>query len=413
MLRCDGCGADAEAGAGDPFPFRCPNADSGDGADHVLAPTPSDAPFPRDPVANPLLAYTGRLHFGGLGLDELDLFALVQGLDARVAAVDGHGFVATPFARDAALSEATGCELWVKDETGNVGGSHKARHLVGILLHLEAARRLGWREPTGPLAIASCGNAALAAAVLARAADRPLTVFIPPRAAESVVARLEALGANIVRCERRVGEPGDPCYHRFREAVAAGAIPFCCQGTDNGLCLDAGRTLAYEMASQAGGQPLDHVFLQVGGGAFASSTARALRELVDARVLSRMPRIHAVQTGGAFPLVRAWARVMERAGDLDHAAKHRAEYMWPWEAEPRSVADGILDDETYDWLGVLRGVVDSGGTALTVDEETLSAANTLAAGSAPVSHTGSAGLAGVLAARPTGRVAVVFSGVRR
>ena len=32
--------------------------------------------------------------------------------------------------------------VWVKDETGNVGGSHKARHLVGILLHLLAAERL-------------------------------------------------------------------------------------------------------------------------------------------------------------------------------------------------------------------------------------------------------------------------------
>ena len=30
--------------------------------------------------------------------------------------------------------------------------------------------------------------------------------------------------------------------------------------------------------------------------------------------------------------------------------------MWAWEDEPRSTADGILDDETYDWLGVLDAV---------------------------------------------------------
>ncbi len=413
MLRCDGCGTEVVAELEAPFPFRCPNADSEDGADHVLAPVASDAPFPHDPPDNPLLAYRDRLHFGGLGLDELDVFALVEGLDARIAEVDGRGFVATPFECDAALSKATGCELWVKNETGNVGGSHKARHLVGILLHLEAARRLGWAEPEGPLAIASCGNAALAAAVLARAADRPLRVFIPVRAAASVVARLQALGADVVRCERRAGEAGDPCYLRFREAVEAGAIPFCCQGSDNGLCLDAGRTLAYEMGAGLAGARLDDVYLQVGGGAFASSTARGLRELVDAGVMAQMPRIHAVQTEGAYPLVRAWERVMERGGDLGHAAKHRAEFMWPWEDEPRSVADGILDDETYDWLGVLRGVVDSGGSAIAVSEALLREAHGLAQGVGAVSHTGSAGLAGVLATRPSGRVAVVFSGVER
>jgi threonine synthase len=34
--------------------------------------------------------------------------------------------------------------------------------------------------------------------------------------------------------------------------------------------------------------------------------------------------------------------------------------MWPWEEPPHSVASGILDDETYDWLAVLRGVVAPG-----------------------------------------------------
>ncbi len=404
MLRCDGCGAEVWAGPDDPFPFRCPNV--GDAAEHVLAPVATDAPFPVEVGANPFLAFRDRLHFGQLGLDELDVFALLNDLDARVAAIDGRGFVATPFLHDPRLSEALGCELWIKDETNNVSGSHKGRHLYGVLLHLEAARRLGWGDPTGPLAIASCGNAALAAAVLARAADRPLRVFIPPDAAESVVERLMVLGADIVRCERRPGERGDPCHLRFREAVDAGAVPFCCQGPDNGLCLDGGRTLAYELADAE----LDHLFVQIGGGALASSVARGLRELVDARRMPKMPRIHAVQTEGAAPLVRAWERVVAR-GDLQHAAQHPAEYMWPWETEPRSIATGILDDETYDWLGVLRGVIESGGSAFTVDEATLREANKLSG--AAVSYTGSAGLAGVLAMRPEGRVAVIYSGARR
>ena len=73
---------------------------------------------------------------GGIGDDEF--CALVTELDERVAAVDGHGFAATPFGRSEELSDRLGFSadggVWVKDETGNVSGSHKARHLFGVLL---------------------------------------------------------------------------------------------------------------------------------------------------------------------------------------------------------------------------------------------------------------------------------------
>ena len=61
--------------------------------------------------------------------------------------------------------------MWVKDETGNVSGSHKGRHLMGVLIQLAVIERLGLARPgrRRDLAIASCGNAALAAAVVAGA----------------------------------------------------------------------------------------------------------------------------------------------------------------------------------------------------------------------------------------------------
>ncbi len=45
---------------------------------------------------------------------------------------------------------------------------------------------------------------------------------------------------------------------------------------------------------------------------------------------------------------------------LARAAGHRSQFMWPWEEPPHSVASGILDDETYDWLAILRGVAAPG-----------------------------------------------------
>ena len=95
--------------------------------------------------------------------------------------------------------------------------------------------------------------------------------------------------------------------------------------------------------------------------------------------------------------------------------------MWPWEVEPRSVAHGILDDETYDWLAVVEGMLATGGRPLVVDEETLRRANVLAleATGIAVDHTGSAGLAGLLALSRAGelaadeRIAVLFTGAVR
>jgi threonine dehydratase len=91
--------------------------------------------------------------------------------------------------------------------------------------------------------------------------------------------------------------------------------------------------------------------------------------------------------------------------------------MTPWD-DPRSEADGILDDETYDWLGVFEAMRRSGGRPLVVPEQAIAEAHDLARRTGiPVSATGSAGLAGLLtdAGRPEPgeRVVVVFSGVER
>jgi len=566
---CMGCGAVVAVSDLARSGFRCPNAGQGD-VDHVLRAEPGDErsrtgagdrstePAVCDDDPNPFLRYRRRLTAWRLaeraGLTDTEMVEIVRALDRAVAAVDGRGFRLTPFGRAARLSAALGFEasggVWVKDETGNVSGSHKARHLMGVMLYLLVLERLEARTGDGArvaapttlaaaplaegdggmhalaggtredaahapgrlpaerggrprLAIASCGNAALAAAVVARAAGRELDVFVPPSAPPSVVERLASLGARQIVCERVPGEAGDPCYLRFREAVAQGALGFCCQGPDNGLTVEGGQTIVWEMLDAPGGRELDRLFVQVGGGALASACALALLEVGRSGWLTRLPRLHAVQTAGGFPLARAWARVAlaaldiaspagrsfgperERAdarpappasppidiaragaalaayagahGDdesaaraltvdhaalasvaawlarpehapavgeaLAHARRHRSRVMWTWEREPRSIARGILDDETYDWAAVVEGLLHSGGWPIVVSEAMLESANDLAARTTdiPVDHTGSAGLAGLLALLSAApgvvasdeRVAVIFSGARR
>jgi threonine synthase len=422
-----------------------------------------------DDARNPFVRYRRRLESyeraRAAGLDDADFVAMVDSLDRAVAVVAGHGFTVTPFRSCEGLARRAGLDgvdLWVKDDTGNVGGSHKGRHLFGLLLHqVIAARVTGAGGERPDLAIASCGNAALAAAVVARAVDRRLRVFIPDDADPAVIAELARLRADITVCPREPGAVGDPCHRRLRDAVDDGAVAFSVQGTDAPDSIDGGRTIALEMAETLAvtfGAParLDRVFVQVGGGALAAAVGRGFIDACREGWLASVPALHAVQTAGAFPLVRAWDRLAERMAEalgapvppitsgperahvaafvhahrqdgavrdrLRRAAAEPEQFMWPWEETPRSVATGILDDVTYDWLAVTEHMFATGGWPVIVDDPTLLAANAVArdATGIDVDCTGTAGLAGaVAAARFDGvpqydeRVAVLFTGVRR
>jgi len=442
-IECSGCGQ--EVSLLEAHPFACPNAAAGDDVDHVLVRRldPEVVAFPDAPEGNPYLAFSellSPLHRArAAGLGEAELRGLIEAIDEAVAEADGHGFRFTPCSAAPELARALGApeiELWTKDETGNVGASHKARHLMGVMIHLRLAERLGLVDAAAPrpvLAIASCGNAALAAAIVARATRWPLRVFVPTDADPQVLERLTALGAEVSACPRD-GEPGDPCYRAFRAALDEGALPFSVQGSDNGLAVEGGLTLGYELADQIRRGPgrLDTLVVQVGGGALASACVHALRDAVALGVLPFMPRICTVQTASAWPLRRAYERVVATVAKgegttapddprvlaewlrarpheaidaaLHHAATHRSVYMWPWEQVPKSVAHGILDDETYDWWVLVDAMIRTGGFPLTVDEATLIAAHEAVARHTTISAsaTGTAGVAGVLEMQRSG-----------
>jgi threonine dehydratase len=413
--RCAVCGATRDIA--DPAPWRCPNSSLADRR-HLLTRV-EGPPIPPIDDTSSLVAHDRDLAWAAFaasrGLDSGGRRRLFTELDDAVARVGGVHFVTTPLNRSASLSDALAFSaeggVWVKDETGGVAGSHKARHLLSILLHLRALEDTGGLPERPPLAIASCGNAAIAASTLARAADWPIDVFVPTWMDGAMGALLGRLGARIHRCERRDSDPaGDPAMLRFREAVEAGSVPFTVQGPENTLCLDSGRTIAWEAVAQIeaeSGGSFDAVFIQVGGGAFVSCVGSVMAEQAEP------PTVYAVQAEGCAPLARAW----DRAAGRPDPEGHWADLMTPW-VDPRSLADGILDDETYDWLGAFESMRAGGGSPLVAPEAEIVRAHEMfvAAGYA-VSPTGSAGLAGLLAAREgmdeNRNVLVVASGVAR
>jgi threonine synthase len=467
-LRCTGCSTvvdplDSVTG-GPTAGFRCPNADRAPRIDHVMVWEPHNngvAEWPSDHNVNPFIRYRTLHHSYWLARSrawtDQQYIDRVGRLDQAIAGIDpsGHGFVITPFDISDAATEALGVRVWAKDETGNVSGSHKGRHLMGLALHLEVEKV----PVSQPLAIASCGNAALAASTIARAARRKIEVFVPHDSKPVVLAQLDSLGATVNRTMRTDDSPpGDPCVHGFQAALKRGALPFCVQGNENGLTIDGGTTIGQELVDQLAvvGLVPSRLVIHCGGGAFATSLMRGLGHGVHLGTLGTIPPLHIVQATGAAPLRRAWAAVVNRAlsalgvddlradgmqyddqamdaeiaarltqpdaweavaAALQYGVTNRSSHMWAWEEPPVSVAGGILDDETYDWFALVGAMICTEGWPIVVDDETLLEANRISGSRAD--ETGTAGLAGVVALHRAGllrddeNIVTVYSGVRR
>jgi threonine synthase len=359
------------------------------------------------------------------GMSDQDFLTVVKNLDEAVSEIATIGFQETPLVLLTELSEAIDQNggVWAKNETVNVSGSHKARHLFGLAIRLE----IEGVSKNKPLTIASCGNAALAASVIAKAAKRTLTVNVPTWAETSLLNELSDNGAQIQICERRNDESGDPCILRFRELLEEGALPFGCQGTENIWTIDGGKTLGFELSTQLSRYDLepDRLLVQVGGGALASSTIQALTDAKNLGLLKNRPSLNTVQANGCSPLSLTFNQIADSDNPskaLSEAISNPLKYMKPWE-NPSSAATGILDDITYDWLPLVWDMLlgDNIGGPISASEEDILLAKKLVAAHTGISAsaTGTAGLAGLLAGKKDGcidsddSVVILLTGVDR
>ena len=289
-------------------------------------------------------------------------------LDAAIAAVAGTGFRVTPFDRaDALVRRAR-----LRDRRRRVGEGRdrqRRRQPQGPPPRSRscctccAAEALGlapWRRSDRPpLAIASCGNAAIAAATLA-ARRRLAARRVRPaeRATRRCSALLRAAAAPTivaVPAPRSATRPAIRACTGSARPSPTGRCRSRVQGTENVL---VPRRRAHDRLGDGRAVRRRHRSI----GCSSRSAAGALAACVGAgsRTPVRAARLHAVQTDGCAPLDRAW-RAARAGGGRRAAAAHWSELHVAVGARPRSAADGILDDETYDWLGVVRAMRDSGG----------------------------------------------------
>jgi threonine synthase len=217
------------------FVLSCPNTK--DGSNHILYDfdgIKSEGFLPDSANLNPFSRYSKHLCSGRLAEQfGVDLDEIVNRVSKGLNKIGEPSFLVTPVQLESDLSSHLGLNVHVKNETGNVAGSHKARHLMGTLLYIEVMLKAGVLKEKPRLAIYSCGNAALGASAVAAASGYELEVFVPDSVNPLVEDKLHHYGAKVNKVKRMAGELGDPCYNRFQEALQKGAVAFSCSGPDN------------------------------------------------------------------------------------------------------------------------------------------------------------------------------------
>ena len=109
------------------------------------------------------------------------------------------------------------CELFVKLESQNPGGSIKDR--IGLSM-IEAAERDGTLRPGGTLVEATAGNTGLGLALVAARKGYRLVLVIPDKMSQEKVFHLRALGVDVRMTRSDVGK-GHPAYYQDMAARIA------------------------------------------------------------------------------------------------------------------------------------------------------------------------------------------------
>src|SRR3954451_24213869 len=112
------------------------------------------------------------------------------------------------------------CELYVKLENQNPGGSIKDR--IGLSM-IEAAEKAGAIGPGSTLVEATAGNTGLGLALVAARKGYRLVLVIPDKMSQEKVFHLRALGADVRMTRSDVGK-GHPEYYQDMAERLAGEL---------------------------------------------------------------------------------------------------------------------------------------------------------------------------------------------
>ena len=201
----------------------------------------------------------------------------------------------TPLLERDAVRRFAGCNaLLLKHEGMNPTGSFKDR---GMTVGVTQAKRLGARA----VACASTGNTSASLASYAALAGIPALVFVPAgQIALGKLTQTLAYGARTLL----VRGDFDACLSLVRESSSRLGIYLL--NSINPWRLEGQKTIVFELLQQLRWEPPEWIALPAGNLGNISAFGKALREAYAWGLITRVPRLLAVQAEGASPFYRSF-----------------------------------------------------------------------------------------------------------
>ena len=267
----------------------------------------------------------------------------------RVENIVSLGEAVTPIVAMPKLAKKlTAVEILVKDEGRLPTGSFEAR---GLAMAVSMAKALG----VAHMAMPTNGNAGAALAAYASRAGIKTTVFCPQDTPEVNVREIALQGAIVYRVNGLI----DDCGKIVMQGQAKVGW-FDTSTLKEPYRIEGKKTMGLELAEQLGWELPDVVLYPTGGGTGLIGMWKAFAELEAIGFIGKKrPRMVAVQAAGCAPIVRAYDTGVE------HAPR--------WE-DAQTIAAGIRVPQAIGDFLVLRAVRESGGFAIAVTDEAITAA---------------------------------------
>src|SRR5215211_5719660 len=292
-------------------------------------------------------------------------------------------------ARDRVSSWAGVPQLMLKHEGHNPTGSFKDR---GMTVGVTQARRIGARA----VACASTGNTSASLASYAAHAGMRALVFVPAgQVALGKLAQSLAYGARTLM----VRGDFDACLALVQEASRRLGIYLL--NSINPFRIEGQKTIVFEILQQLGWDPPDWIVLPAGNLGNTAAFGKALLEAHRWGLISRLPRLAAVQAAGAAPFARSFSE------DFETRYSVRAE----------TVATAIRIGDPASFERAVHAIRETEGVVLAVSDaeilEAKAAVDACGVGCEPASAASVAGVRRLVregTIRPDARVVAVLTG---
>jgi len=249
----------------------------------------------------------------------------------------------TPLVKSDRLREMLGMpELYLKDDTQNPTASLKDRATAFAL-----AKAVELKVST--VTCASTGNAASSLSGLSAAIGLKVNIFVPENASVPKISQMLLYGANVYKIRGNY----DDAFELSIQATKkfgwynrnSGYNPYLSEGK---------KTVSLEISEQMNWIAPDVVIVPVGDGCIIGGVHKGFYDLLQIGVISKMPRLIAVQAEGANPIVKAF----ESGGEIK-------------KSEANTIADGISVGNPREGHKALRAIRDSNGYAVAVSDKAM------------------------------------------